>query len=72
MANKDLKVLLHMGAVSAIQHDANLKQYYQRKVAEGKHRMSALNAVRNKLVLRICAVVERQTPYVENYQRNVA
>lgn len=72
MANKDLKVLLHMAAVSAIQHDPNLKQYYQRKTAAGKHPMSVLNAVRNKLVLCICAVVERQTPYVENYQRKVA
>jgi transposase len=67
MANKSLKVLLHMAAVSAVQHDAELKQYYQRKLASGKHAMCVLNAVRNKLVLRIARVVERQSPFVENY-----
>jgi len=37
-------------------------------VAEGKNKMSVLNAVRNKLVHRIFAVILRQTPYQrENY-----
>jgi hypothetical protein len=27
--------------------------------------MSALNAIRNKLVLRVVAVVNKQTPYVD-------
>jgi transposase len=72
MANKNLKVLLHMAAVSAIQHDAELKQYYQRKLASGKQSMCILNAVRNKLVLRIASVVERQSPFVDNYSKNAA
>lgn len=72
MANKDLKVLLHMAAVSAIQHDAELKQYYQRKTSEGKHAMCVINAVRNKLVLRIARVVERQSPFVDNYSKSAA
>lgn len=72
MANKSLKVLLHMAAVSAIQHDPELKHYYQRKTAAGKHAMCVLNAVRNKLVLRIARVVERQSPFVDNYSKNAA
>lgn len=72
MANKNLKALLHMAAVCAIQHDAYLKHYYQRKILEGKHPMSAINAVRNKMVRCICAVVERKTPYVENLQKGAA
>jgi transposase len=32
-------------------------------VAEGKNKMSVLNAVRNKIILRIYAVIKRQTPY---------
>lgn len=72
MANKSLKTLLHMAAVTAIQHDAELKQYYQRKIASGKNPMCVLNAVRNKLVLRIASVVERQSPFVDNYSKNAA
>jgi len=31
-----------------------------RKVAEGKHKMSVLNAVRNKIILRIFACVTQE------------
>ena len=65
MANKRLKTKLHLCAMVAIQHDAQLKKYYERKVTEGKNKMSVINAVRNKLVHRIAAVVKRQTPFVK-------
>jgi transposase len=67
-ANKHLKKLLHLCAMAAIQHNDELKQYYNRKVAEGKNKMSVVNAVRNKLVQRIFAVVRDGRNYVENYQ----
>jgi transposase len=66
MANKDLKKLLHMSAISSIQNYAEFKNYYDRKKAEGKHSMSVLNAIRNKIILRAVAVVNNQRPYVEN------
>jgi transposase len=65
MANKKLKCLLHMGAMAAITYDEGLKLYYKRKVAEGKNKMSILNAVRNKLVLRIAAVIREDKEYVK-------
>ena len=64
MANKTLKKLLHMAAMAAIRVDVEIKAYYKRKVEEGKNKMSVLNAVRNKLVQRIMAVLKRKTPYV--------
>ncbi len=67
-ANKRVKVLLNLSAGSAIQADAELKAYYQRRIAEGKSKMSTLNIVRNKIVHRIFAVVKRGTPYVPLYQ----
>ena len=67
-ANKHLKKLLHLCAMAAIQHNEELKQYYNRKIAEGKNKMSVINAVRNKLVQRIFAVVRDGRNYVENYQ----
>lgn len=63
-ANNELKKVLHMAAVSSIQHNSELHLYYKRKVEEGKNKMSAINAVRNKLLHRIVAVIKRGTPYV--------
>ena len=69
MANKDLKKLLHMGAISAITHTAEFKDYYQRKVKEGKHAQSVINAVRSKIALRAVAVINKQEKYVDKYQK---
>jgi transposase len=62
-ANGDLKRVLHMAAISSVQHNPELKHYYKRKVDEGKSKMSVINAVRNKLLHRIVAVIRRGTPY---------
>lgn len=69
-ANKNLKKLLHLCALAAIQWNAEIKQYYERKVAEGKNKMSVINAVRNKLVHRIFAVLRDDRMFVENYVYN--
>lgn len=53
-----------MAAIGILQREGELRTYYQRKLAEGKHPMSVLNAIRNKLIHRICAVIQRGTPYV--------
>ena len=66
-ANSDLKSTLHMATISSVQHNPDLKAYYERKVKEGKNKMSAINAVRNKLLYRIVAVIKRKTPYVNVY-----
>ena len=66
----DLKSTLHLVAISSTQYVPELKQYYIRKVAEGKKKMSVINAIRNKLLNRVLAVVKRGTPYVENYSQN--
>lgn len=66
MANKDLKKMLHLCALTAIKYYPEFKQYFDRKKAEGKNGMLVLNAIRNKLVLRVVAVVNKQQPYVDN------
>jgi transposase len=65
LRNKPLKSTLFKAASSAIQHDPQLKAYYHRKLKEGKHKLSSLNAVANKIVLRIFAVVKRDEPFVK-------
>ncbi|MCW3090630.1 MAG: Transposase family protein [Ferruginibacter sp.] len=69
MANKDLKKLFHMGAISAITHYPEFKDYYARKVKEGKHEQSVINAVRSKIALRAVAVINNQAKYVDNYKK---
>lgn len=71
-ARKRLKSLFHLGAMSAIQVKGELQDYYQRKVKEGKNKMLILNAVRNKLIHRIYAVVKRGEKYDKNYTSALA
>ncbi len=54
--------------MSALRWDKEIKAYYERKVMEGKNKMSVINAIRNKLLLRIFAVLRDQQTYVENYK----
>jgi len=73
MANKKVKTLLHLSAIVAIQYNPDLKSFYKRKVEqEKKNKMSVINAVRNKLILRIFACVNQNRPYEKNYQRLLA
>jgi transposase len=67
-ANKKLKKLLHLVAMSSISSNRELSQYYTRKVSEGKNKMLVINAVRNKILQRLCAVIKRETPYQIEYQ----
>lgn len=66
LADKQLKTALHMAAMVASRFDPELKTYYIRKVLEGKNKMAVLNAIRNKLIHRVCAVIKRGTPYQTN------
>lgn len=65
LANKKLKTLLSNAAASSIQFNPEMRLYYQRRLAEGKSKMSTLNIIRNKIVARAFAVVKRGTPYVD-------
>jgi transposase len=68
-ADKGLKWLMHMGAMSAIKSDKELRNYYDRKVEEGKNKMLVLNAVRNKIIHRVFACVSQNREYEKNYIR---
>jgi len=65
MANKKLKTNLHMASLTAVKFDKELKAYYERKVAEGKHKLSVLNAVKCKLLARVVSVVNNNKEYVQ-------
>ena len=45
------------------------RQYYNKRINElGKNKMSTLNIIRNKLIYRVFAVVNRGTPYIDLYK----
>lgn len=69
MANKDLKKLFHMGARSIANNHPEFRAYYERKAKEGKHDLTIINAIRNKIALRAVAVINKQTKYVDNYKK---
>ncbi len=65
-ADKKLKSILHMAALRAVRLNNDLRAYYLRKVQEGKNKMTVLNAVRNKIVHRVFAVLKQQRPYLQS------
>ncbi len=62
-ADKSLKKLLHLEAMSAIRLENDLSLYYRRKVEEGKNKMSVLNAIRNKIAHIIFALIKNDDFY---------
>ena len=60
--------MLHLGALVCIQRYPEFKEYYQRKKQEGKHALCILNAIKNKLLLRVAAVIKNQKAYIQNNQ----
>lgn len=71
-ANKQIKALLHLAAVSAATHmkSGDYKEYYDRRIAEGKHPLCVLNVIRAKLVGRMFAVIKRDELYIKNYDKS--
>lgn len=69
MANKELKSILTMGALSAIQVYPEFKDYYERKINEKKHNSVVLNNIKNKMLLRAVAVINKKQPYVDKYKK---
>jgi transposase len=67
IANKSIKSLLHLAAISTLNTPGEIQDYYKRKIAEGKNKMSIINAIRNKLILRIFACIKQNREYEKNY-----
>lgn len=64
LANRRMKALISMAAIAACNHDPHFRQFFKRQLQRGKHKGWIYNAVKNKLLYRVFAVVKRDTPYV--------
>jgi hypothetical protein len=58
-----VRALLYKGAMSAIGHSKEIKEYYDRKISQGKHEMLVRNNICNKLIHRVSSCVHRQEKY---------
>jgi transposase len=70
MGDMKLKVLLNLSAWNAIRSITAFKDYFKRKISQGKHKLSVINAVRNKLLALALAVVRRNSPFIKEYSFN--
>lgn len=52
-----------MAALSAIQIKGEFKEYYIRKVTEGKNKMTVINAIRAKIIHRMFALIRENRNY---------
>jgi transposase len=68
LGHREMKTLLSRSAATCIKYSPEMKQYYQRRISEGKNKMVTLNIIRNKILSRIFAVALRQSPYVDIYK----
>jgi transposase len=71
-ANINLKKLFHMAALSAIKMKGEFREYFERKVAEGKNKMTVINAVRAKIINRIFALIRDNRVHEKNYTMTLA
>jgi transposase len=60
--------LLYLASLSVSTHNPQFRQYYLRKVAEGKPKRLVLNNVGNKLLKVVCALVKERSPFIPNYR----
>jgi transposase len=63
-----LRKLLRLAARSVKTHKKSFRLYFLQKQAQGKETSLILNNISNKLLKIICAVINSQKPYLENYQ----
>ncbi len=60
----DVRALLYMSAMSAIQYNPDMKAFYERLTDRGKPGKVALTAVMRKLAVLANAILKRGTPWV--------
>ena len=69
-SNQTMKALLHLSAVNVATRmkESEYKDYYERKLKEGKHVMCIMNVLRAKLVHRMFSVIKRDAEYTKQYK----
>lgn len=61
--NSEMRRLMHQAARSVAHHYPHYHDYYEQKIAEGKHELVAINNIINKLIRLYCAMWNNQAEY---------
>lgn len=64
-----IRAVLYMAAVAAIRYNPHVKAVYERLLARGKSKMSALGAAMRKLVHLCFGVIKTRKPYQSDYAK---
>jgi transposase len=67
MANRQMKAILTQAALSAARFNPRIKMYYEHLLERGKKKQVALNAVKNKLIHIVTAMVRDRRTFDSNY-----
>jgi transposase len=65
-----VRAVLYMAAIVATQYNPHVRALYERLLARGKSKMSALGAAMRKLVHLCFGVIKTQMPYQPNYAKS--
>ena len=66
-ANKGLKSILHMSAMTAKKYIPEFSAFFARQKAKGKATLSVLNALRNRLLKLVMSLLEKGVMYDPNW-----
>src|ERR1700674_1860805 len=72
VGNRHLRAALYMPALVAIQHDPNVKAFYNKLIAAGKKPMQAVVAVMRKLLHAIWGMLKHDQDFDGNKFFNLA
>ena len=65
--NSTLRTLFYLAALSASKYNQACKELYERLLAKGKMKKTALIAVANKLIKQLFAIVKANSIFINNY-----
>lgn len=65
--NSEMRKLMHQAARSVAHHKPHYRNYYERKLAEGKHELVVINNIINKLIRLYCAMWNNRVEYDPDY-----
>ena len=63
-----IRKLLHLAARSLRTHDPQARRYFLDKTAEGKPKRLVLNNIANRLLKKLCAMLQHGRPYIKDHQ----
>lgn len=66
-----LRKSVYISAYIAKRYDPELKEYFEKKIKEGKRYKEATVATARKILYRVYAVWKRETPYIKRYPQKI-